>query len=388
MKSIRVAAVALCMLLLVLPSLAIPIFGCSDDTFNGRPVALPALSDGEGGLNADFDVEFEDWLTHRFAFRDLLVRLGAGIDYHLLRTSPNPDVIAGRAGWLYFAETAPDFTGEGRLTDRELRRIADNLGMLAEALEERDVPLYVAIVPNKSTIYPQYMPGRYAPRGDDGNIALLRDACANLPLYWIDLVTPLRDAAGGETPVYCRTDSHWNALGAAIAADVILKGMGREGPGTPRVTGDADFASGDLARLMGLPGALHERVPVVEMEGALPEADFSEHILRVEGDGDDWLMLFRDSFAIAAGPFIAQAFERTELRWESPLDAGHDCDIALLMIAERNLREYLIDTPYTEPDDDESDFEDDLPADEDFVPFSFDGDIPGGDGGEEAEHGL
>lgn len=373
MKAIRVATVALCALIMVLPSLAMPFFGSGDDLpADQRPVSFPSLSDGEGGLNSDFDREFEAWFNSRFAFRKQVVRAGARLSYGLLRTSPNADVIVGDEGWLYFAETAPDYTGEGGLTEAELDRITENLRMLAEALNARGARLYVAIVPNKSTIYPQYMPGRYAPRTDGGNIARLESACAELPLEWIDLVGPLRAAAAGETLVYLKTDTHWNPFGAATASDAILKAMGRGGLGDWRVDGEVDFSEGDLARLMGLPGGLEERAPVVSLATALPEADYERHVLRVEGEGDGRLLMFRDSFAISAGAYLAQAFEQTELRWESPLDAGHECDAALLMIAERNLREYLLDMPLLDEDDDESEFDEDLPADEDFVPFSFD----------------
>lgn len=366
MKAIRIATVALCALLLVLPSLAIPIFGYRDTLSGQRPVPYPSLDDGDGGLNADFDEDFEDWLDSRLAFREQILAANAIINYRLLRTSPNPDVIAGSGDWLYYAETAPDYTGEGRLTEAELSRIVDNLRTLSEALIQRGARLYVAVVPNKSTIYPQYMPERYVPRSDGGNIERLKAACAGLPLNWIDLVAPLREAASGDTLVYCKTDTHWNALGAAIGADAVLRGMGREGLDW-RVDGSEVFYDGDLARLMGLPGRLTEEVPVVHVDAAPAEADFSDHLIRVDGAGEGCLLMFRDSFAIAAGPYLTPVFERTELRWETPLDAGHDCDVALLMIAERNLRDYLLEEPLVAPDDDESDFEDkDWEEDEDW----------------------
>jgi hypothetical protein len=51
MKGARIATVALCMLLLVLPSVAIPIFRSPDSGAENRELAdFPALIDGEDGF--------------------------------------------------------------------------------------------------------------------------------------------------------------------------------------------------------------------------------------------------------------------------------------------------------------------------------------------------
>ncbi len=395
MKTARVISIALCLLMLVLPCLTIPLSGQQDAGQENRYLAdYPTLVDEDEGLNPAFDTDFEDWLRDHFGFRAQAVRAYALADYRLLHTSANASVVAGKGDWLYYADTVPDYTGEGRLSEAALARIAGNLEQLAQALIRRGARLYVAIIPNKSTIYPQYMPERYAMRDDDGNIPLLREACRDLPLTWIDLVTPLRQAAEGETPVFLRTDTHWNALGVAIAAQSVLAAMGRDAGGY-RIQGEEDFTGGDLARMMGAPRDFTERVPKVVPDDPLPDADFSQIELTLSGEGEGRLVVYRDSFGTAIGPWLVRSYGKTELLWEYPLDATRLCDDALVLICERHLWEYLSEAPSLGIGGDNDSLDDDGSDDDDpderdaFLPIGEDDDFfsddESGDDDEEGE---
>lgn len=347
MKTARVALVALCMLLLALPILAMPFFPSGNTDAQGQYLAdAPELTDGDGRLNPEFDSDFEAWLCDHFAFRTAFLRVNALLNYRLFHTSVSDQVVAGKGDWLYYADTVPDYTGEGRLTEDELNGMVENLGVLAKSLARHGARLYVAAIPNKSTVYPQFMPDRYAMRDDDGNIERLRRACEALDATWIDLTQPLIEAAQGGQDVYYRTDTHWNALGAAIAAGTILRELGRSR--VDYTVGDeADFTGGDLARLMGAAGALNESTPRLLPDSPLPEGNYADRRIQADGPGEGTLLVYRDSFGTAIGPWLAQAYGHTEFRWEAPLDGTRPCDDALLLICERNLREYLSEPPFT-----------------------------------------
>ena len=62
------------------------------------------------------------------------------------------------------------------------------MSLLAQGLEEQGAHLYVAIAPNKATIYPDGMPGRYPRYPGAGNIRLLEAVCRDLPLTWVCLL--------------------------------------------------------------------------------------------------------------------------------------------------------------------------------------------------------
>ncbi|HIS00322.1 MAG TPA: hypothetical protein IAA74_01825 [Candidatus Excrementavichristensenella intestinipullorum] len=350
MKKLRLGWLCLCLVLLTLPVLAMPWSGASGGDSGDEPVPFPALTAPEGGLNAGFAQQFEDWLCHRFAFREPLVRLNALLNYRLLATSPNDQVIVGKNGFLYYADTLPDYTGEGRLSPEELALMGEHLSLLAQGLEEQGAHLYVAIAPNKATIYPDGMPDPYPRDPGAGNIRLLEAVCRDLPLTWVDLVTPLEEAAR-QGQVYYRTDTHWNQLGAYAAARAILDATGA-GPIVPcSAAGEAQYAQGDLARLMGLTGALGESAPCLTPQEPLPQADYSQRYVRVEGQGQGALLVLRDSFGTGVAPYLAQAYGESAFRWEIPFEVVPPCDDVVLLIAQRNLREYLLEAPILpEPD--------------------------------------
>lgn len=362
MKTARIAVIVLCMALLLLPSLGMPLFGPRDSGAEYRvPADYPAIADESGKLNADFSGDFERWLCDHFGFRSAFIHANAWLNYRLLGASANEQVVAGKGGWLFFSPTVPDYTGEGRLTEAELTAIADNLRAFSEAYARRGARVYLAIIPNKSTLYPEYMPGRYPMRRDAGNIPLLREACQALPLTWIDLVAPLREAAAGERLIYYKTDTHWNALGAAIAAREILSETGATARGYA-VGADVPFRDGDLARLMGLSGLIEESVPSVVPDAPLPDANYAGRSFTLSGNGEGRLTVFRDSFGTAVGPWLTDAFGQCEMIWTSPLESGHAADDVLVLVCERNIREYLLAEPdlsamdAPEPDaDDEGD---------------------------------
>ena len=346
MKTARIAVIVLCMALLVLPSAGMPLFGPRDSGAEYRvPADYPSIADESGRLNEAFSGEFESWLCDHFGFRSAIIHANAWLNYRLLHASANEQVVVGRGDWLFFSPTVPDYTGEGRLTQAELDAIASNLRAFSEAYERRGARVYLAIIPNKSTLYPDFMPGRYPRRTDEGNIPLVRAACAALPLTWIDLSAPLGEAAAGERLIYYKTDTHWNALGAAIAARTILQAMETDARDYG-VEGDVSFSDGDLARLMGLSGAIVESVPSVVPDAPLPDANYAGRAFTLSGNGKGRLTVFRDSFGTAIGPWLTDAYGQCEMVWTSPIESGHAADDVLVLICERNIREYLL----TEPD--------------------------------------
>lgn len=211
-----------------------------------------------------------------------LVRLNALLNYRLLATSPNDQVIVGKNGFLYYADTLPDYTGEGRLSPEGAGPDGEHLSLLPRGWKSR-AP--ISTWPSPPTRPPSTPTGHARPLSPvpgAGNIRLLEAVCRDLPLTWVDLVTPLEEAAR-QGQVYYRTDTHWNQLGAYAAARAILDATGA-GPIVPcSAAGETQYAQGDLARLMGLTGALGESAPCLTPQEALPQADYSQRYVRAEG---------------------------------------------------------------------------------------------------------
>jgi alginate O-acetyltransferase complex protein AlgJ len=191
---------------------------------------------------------------------------------------PGADILKGRDGWFYL---------EGELAracqyfiswSKAIRRY-ERLVSIIRASGRRVV---FAIPPDKSTIYPEYLPSSFAEK-----------ACLakGRRLVWRTIEgTSDRDVLGlrkamlavkAKPPeeTYYPTDSHWNTKGGVLALRAILQHLG--GPAQVR---DADIrkgrakATGDATKLLGAPAQAQspywtiqrDVAPVVESAEPLP----------------------------------------------------------------------------------------------------------------------
>ena len=163
---------------------------------------------------ADYSGRFERFVDDRFGWRAPLVRVD------------------------HFAE----------LRDELLRR--------SEFLARRGIPFLVVIVPEKYSVYPEFLPDWAVPVTAETSLdRIVADFVRHPQLNFIDLREPLRAAKGPER-VYYRTDSHWNYLGAMVGYAELMREAMRLVPGLtmapaprPPYVAGVDYYSGDLAQM-------------------------------------------------------------------------------------------------------------------------------------------
>jgi len=318
----------------------------------GNETAVPApklmLS---GKLNTEFLTELSDWYAQRFAFRSEAISMDSLLLANIFRTSSTDEVIVGKDGWLYYASTADDYCNARTLTDREIGNIAVTLSLFEEAAAREGMTFLFAAAPNKSTVYPEYMPENYMILQQDGNLERLHTALAGQGITYADLLSVLNTP--GET-LYHKTDSHWNNLGAATACKEILKILGRD---CPDLTAEPyslrnDFP-GDLAAMLypslSVPEQQQEfSLPPVTETGAAEEVLYETHC---EG-GTGSLYCWRDSFGNALSPLLGTQFSSAVFTRSVPCDlrlaAEARADTLIWEIAERNIGNITLHAPIFE----------------------------------------
>ena len=236
-----------------------------------------------------------DWLLGG-AGRAALVRGYAGLKVHGLGVSATPRVILGEGGWLFLRPEAEAnyLPADDPALDTRLDRWRAALLARRDWLAARGVRYLVVVAPEKQSVYPERLPAAERRRGPTPLDRLLAALPADVNWRVLDLRDPLtRARADGD--VYLRTDTHWNDRGGRAAAAAVLSALADWFPGvTPpapvAMTATREFRRGDLARLMGLDGAMPEQIPVAERLSARPHRD-----------GVPGVVLFHDSFATAGG---------------------------------------------------------------------------------------
>jgi len=205
-------------------------------------------------------------LDERMPQRNHLIAFANGLRYRLLHGG-NDDVAIGRDGWLFLTEELRYDGPAAQPFEVRIRLITD----AQRALSAQGVELLIALVPDKSRVYSQYlMTGAYPDYHASRYADALRELRHNR-VSVVDLLTPL-EAGRADGATYYRTDSHWNQRGAHIAADAIARvAFGGQAcdPATlfqTKTTGPAVTRSGDLVRLLGLDHANNLLRPRPDLE--------------------------------------------------------------------------------------------------------------------------
>lgn len=279
----------------------------------------------------------------RFALRDQLVEAQAVVRYFALGVSPQPEVIRGRDGWLYYGDDGgiEDILSETPLSGADLANWAATLQHTQDALEARGIAYVFVLAPDKPQIYPEFLPASLRPASSATRADQLLDYLrSHTSVHVIDPRAALR-AAKPDDRLYHRTDSHWNDAGAVIVARQILAALDRL---TPRLGFDLQALAPerftrrervtpamDLARMLRLTGWLHEaRIELIPTAGrharvvepAEGDPEFGEP--RVVTERDDGrgprALVYRDSFGSGLIPFLAESCARAVFLWEYDVD--------------------------------------------------------------------
>ncbi len=207
-----------------------------------------------GEQSARYEKAFNDALP----FRDAAIATWGVLEYTVFREG-REGVVVGQDGWLFTDEEVA-FYGDGAA--ETARKLAYIKKVRAE-LAAKNVTLVVALVPDKSRVYAEFV-GRTLPSYTAERYQNFRRKLIQASILAPDLLTPLVGAKG-ETQVYLRTDTHWTPAGAEVTADTLAGAVRRaDVPGLftseyeTTVTGREPY-KGDLLSFVPL-GALQSRL--------------------------------------------------------------------------------------------------------------------------------
>ena len=343
MKNQRISFLLITLFLLfcLIPSLGMLVLGPSPLLANESASRTPALRNRDGSFNTELLSDTSDYIGTRFALRPYLVSARSFLYEKLLHSSAEDQVTLGENGELYYSSTLDDYAGLG-LTDTELEQIAQHLRDIQDAAEASGSRFLFTVAPNKNTIVPEGMPARFPAGHDSSNYARLLPLLEKHGVHFVDLTTALTE----QPELYYRTDSHWTAEGAAIAADALLCALDRESG-----YGAGPFASegthiGDLYQMLYPTGKGRESETVyvpgfTHQTESDPRGGNAMTILTNSSSGTGTLYCRRDSFGIALYPYLADAFAEAEFSRSADYSVSAfsaiETDAVILEIVERNL---------------------------------------------------
>jgi hypothetical protein len=197
----------------------------------------------------------------------------------------------------------------------------------------------VVIGPDKDSIYPEYLPD-WAAHSPMSLTDQLMDAVDNrIFLYPREKLIAAKEVF--DSPVYYKTDTHWNLIGGSIAFKQLAESLAKSQPNLtwPKDISPSDVSlvprlGGDLSNFQRIRDALQDNdvmlQPIVTSPVSVEQTEFlTGKNLMPTSFGDIWIpttatlvkstnalnnkkvLWLRDSFGSALAPFMAATFSQT-----------------------------------------------------------------------------
>jgi hypothetical protein len=279
-----------------------------------------------------FNIDFALPFLSRFFYP-----IGISID-------PN-QVIIGKDDWLYlgdqYVKTITVTRRGANLDDlNATRKIGISTKSLEQWLKLKGVSLFqVMLGPDKSTVYPEFLPDWVQPASYSATDTLLANVSNGI---YVDTRLALIKAKHQfSEPLYYKTDTHWNSLGAWVAFRTFAKEVGRKETGLlwpsdqqVQISKVEEKKSGDLAKFLWMTNILQDREVIMDITTEHPieikQYDFeTENLTKSCGNlpieapkrplqvkskyalNQKKVLWLRDSFGTAMSPYMAATFTET-----------------------------------------------------------------------------
>lgn len=338
--SVELALIAAFLLAISVPGLA-TLAGVDRESIEGENRELapfPDIALDRQTLGA-FPDGFTRYFEDRFAFRARLVEWQAKVRLEYLGVSPDESVIKGKNGWLFYADDGAmdDYISAEPLGRDDLEVWRHALQDTQDWLEAQGITFLFVIVPDKHVVYREMLPDTIHRLHQEWRTdTLVRYLAERSTVRVLDLQPALAEAARHER-IYHRTDTHWNDRGAFAGYQAIMDRLNTLRPGLrpwPRTAFEArvEVTEGlDLAGMIGLGRAMTEEdlqlVPrharcarIVEETVPASKGSAARVVTECGTPGLPRAVIYRDSFASALVPFVAEHFGRALYLWERDVD--------------------------------------------------------------------
>jgi alginate O-acetyltransferase complex protein AlgJ len=302
--------------------------------------------------------QFERYYDDHFGGRESLIAIHLRIERALSPWELGFNTLVGRDGWLYYSGEGmiDHHRGITKFTRRQLQTWQLLLERRRDWLAAQGIKYLFVIAPNKESIYPEHLPGWLKPLSATKLDQFIGYMQVHSTVEILDLRPALWEARQ-PGPVYYKTDTHWNLMGAYVAYGEIIAKVSHQIPGLVPVAPE-NFSiqpehktGGDLARLIGEPGRVEDNACTFVPKKQLPQLEFQT--LAVYGTDTNQLevlftttvattnrlfathaMVFGDSFANALKPFLGYNFGKVNYREEAFDPKAIQEDMPVLVINE------------------------------------------------------
>ena len=313
----------------------------------------------------------EEYLIDHTSVRNRLIKFYNKLNIFVFKSSPVViKAIVGKNGWYFMAgEELKTYVGTELFTEQELVEFKNEMLRRKKVIEENHAHFLIAIVPNKSNVYSEYMPDHIKRTNQEGYGMQLLDYLKKFDLPVIDLYKPLTEAKVN-LDVYYKTDNHWNDYGAFIGSNEILKAFKKYNNNIKLLDQNTYKIKtviekpGNIAKMFSLENEITETnyIPIsksgfLSFENKLnkytptqgfPYPEEYELTRFSKNNSLPTVLIIRDSFGAKILPYLSEQCKKMVAiydGWHYGLNEeiikGEKPDIVLMLIVESNLKNVI-----------------------------------------------
>lgn len=234
-------------------------------------------------------------------------------------------VIAGKEGWFYFVggDGKAAFWDGNKFETEKVDTVANDISDFDQKLLSMGTRLLIVIAPDKSTIYPQYLPDEIQPSEHPSYTDLLVERLKAKNVHILDLRETLMKLAD-EEQVFYKTDSHWNLSGDYAAYKAVIDEIAIYEPTlAPTPFSDLKIVSvgnitRDIPTVLRINNILEESFLLQPKKNkdltveAVPLGLGREFLFaRNSGNDQPTVLIYHDSFFTHVVPLMQQNFHQT-----------------------------------------------------------------------------
>jgi hypothetical protein len=314
-----------------------------------------------------FPSDFEKYYNDNINFRNDILVLNNKFKHDVLGIFPVKSIIEGKDGWFFLKKYIEPYINEWLFTNIELDSFYNIYSQRARWLDEKGIKQYIAIIPTKAQIYPEFLPDRYK-KSKVTKTDQFIETVGQIPNINVIYLKDALLSEKGKLPydLFYKTDQHWNEYGALVGLRKIISEIKTDFPEIQDIdlinfSFDTTYVDGlGMARISMLQKSVKELKISVKQKSVknYKEIDTIKYIIPEVFPYKDRHQVFyssqnkklpkaliiRDSFTAALVGTLPDSFSETTYIWDTwcyelheDLIEQEEPDIFLTIIIEANL---------------------------------------------------
>jgi len=251
----------------------------------------------------EFVSSYEIFFNDNFGFRQILISINSTIRITLFNASAIKKVVIGKNNWLFYDNPADgigldSYLGRSSFSKNQLDLISAELASWSQRPENNGKKILLVIAPDKQTIYPEKLPRGINKIGESQMDQIMETGSISRQGKVLDLRNTISNAKK-VSPVYYKTDTHWNKFGALVAFQSIERTLS-ENSNIPSSEYEVKNLKvnhgGDLATMLSASNLYQDEESVVTNSPSFCDENIKQ----------SKILVFHDSFGDALIPYFSE----------------------------------------------------------------------------------